>query len=186
MKTKPTHFGPPEKTHDENGAKINRTGSPLYTDKIGREICGRIATGQSLKKIASLPGMPHQATILSWLNREGMENFRERYDRARRAWADSLFEEILEDAEGVTTENAHAKRVQIDTKKWAASKLAPKAYGERLDVNVSGRVDHVHAAKEAPEWLRERLKERPKVIEGTATEVPDAAPQPKPPAATTH
>lgn len=162
------------------------SGAPKYTDALGREICGRIADGQTLRQIGALPDMPHQATIRSWLTQDQMETFRERYERARKAQADALVDELLADATDATPENAHAQRVKIDAKKWAASKMNPAAYGERLDVNVSGRVDHVHMAKEAPEWLQERLKDHPKTIEHEPAQARVAAPQPKPDGTTTH
>jgi hypothetical protein len=39
-------------------------------------------------------------------------------------------------------------RVQVDVRKWAASKLKPKAYGERLDVTVAPTQISITAALE--------------------------------------
>ena len=175
-------FGPPLKP----GEKKDRRGAPTYTDKLGREICGRIAAGQSINQIATFDHMPAGSTIRSWLTRDQMEIFQDRFARARKVAADVLVDELLADAEAATPENAHAQRVKVDAKKWAASKMNPGRYGERVDVNVAGRVEHVHVVKEAPEWLQERIKDRGKVIEGTVIPAPDPAPQPKPNDATTH
>jgi hypothetical protein len=42
------------------------------------------------------------------------------------------------------------KRVQVDARKWVASKLKPKVYGDRLDVSVTDtRISVLDALKEA-------------------------------------
>ena len=43
------------------------------------------------------------------------------------------------------------KRVQIDVRKWAASKLKPRTYGERMDVSVTETRISVTAALELAE-----------------------------------
>lgn len=176
-------FGPPRKP----GEKKDRRGAPKYTDALGREICGRIAAGQTLPQISALKHMPHKSTILAWAADDRMAVFRDRYLRARRASGQHYADLIRQEASAVTPENAHAKRVTIGAYQWLAAKLAPQEYGDRLDVNVAGRVEHVHAAKEAPEWLQERLKGHPKVIEGTAIPAPPRPrTAPKPDGTTTH
>jgi hypothetical protein len=69
-----------------------------------------------------------------------------RYQEAVLDRADRLAEELLELAdtpmpEGLDGPSASAwvqrLRVRIDVRKWAASKLAPRLYGEKLDVSVS-------------------------------------------------
>ncbi len=42
-------------------------------------------------------------------------------------------------------------RVQVDVRKWAASKLKPKAYGDRLDVSVASTQISIVAALAAAE-----------------------------------
>lgn len=57
----------------------------------------------------------------------------ERYARARDARSDRMAEETLriaDEASG-TSEGVAKARLQVDTRKWLLSKLAPKKYGER-------------------------------------------------------
>jgi len=96
--------------------------------------------------------MPDAATVFRWLAVN--ESFREQYTRAREAQADAMLEEILqiaddgandtyEDEEGNrrTDQDVIARsRLRVDTRKWAMSKMAPKKYGEKLDLNHSGQV----------------------------------------------
>jgi hypothetical protein len=52
--------------------------------------------------------------------------------------ADKLFKECLEIADKATPENVSVARLQVDTRKWAAARLAPKKYGDRISHDVHG------------------------------------------------
>ena len=67
-----------------------------------------------------------------------MSHFLERYARARDAQADKLFKECLEIADKATPENVSVARLQVDTRKWAAARLAPKKYGDRVEHDHKG------------------------------------------------
>jgi hypothetical protein len=45
--------------------------------------------------------------------------------------------EAVEEAVTAGTMDSHAARVVLDSMRWRASKLAPKVYGDRLDVSVT-------------------------------------------------
>ena len=85
---------------------------------------------------------------------------RQRYARAKERQADFLAAEIVRiadtprqgikvktDAEGnrETTEGdmIEHRRLQVDARKWYASKLAPKKYGDKIEVDQKGEVKHV-------------------------------------------
>jgi adenylosuccinate synthase len=72
--------------------------------------------------------------------------FRGMYEKAMEDRADRLAEEIIELAdqempahlEGpLASAWVQQKRMQVDARKWVASKLHAKRYGERLDVSVT-------------------------------------------------
>ena len=79
---------------------------------------------------------PSQQSVYTWL-REDVD-FLERYTRAREAQADKLFKECLEIADKATPENVSVARLQVDTRKWAAARVAPKKYGDRVEHDVKG------------------------------------------------
>lgn len=54
--------------------------------------------------------------------------------RARDEKAEHLAEEIVAIAD--TCIDPHKVRLQMDARKWYASKLAPKKYGEKLNLNA--------------------------------------------------
>ena len=44
----------------------------------------------------------------------------------------------------------YQKRLQVDARKWVASKLKPRTYGDRLDVSVSdNRISVIQALEQA-------------------------------------
>jgi terminase small subunit-like protein len=94
------------------------------------------AEGQSVAEICERRDQPSQQSVYSWLRENG--HFLERYARARDAQADKLFKECLEIADKATPENVSVARLQVDTRKWAAARLAPKKYGDRVEHDHRG------------------------------------------------
>lgn len=132
-------------------ASISRVvGRPtLYTEELADRICASLAEGNSLRSICKAKGMPAASTVFGWLRSD--QAFLEQYARAREAQADALFDEILEIADdsrrdyrkteaGREFDHEHVQRsrLRIDTRKWIASKLLPKKYGEKVDLSHSG------------------------------------------------
>lgn len=113
-----------------------------YSEKRADEICERIARGESLNKLCELDGFPDQTTVYRWI--EAHPEFRQNYARAREKQADFYAQEIVdianEQAE-VVDKNGHKydpdvnrDRLRIDARKWFASKVAPKKYGDKLEL----------------------------------------------------
>ena len=137
------------------GAPANRPkklGAPsTYTPELAAAICEHIAAGKSLRTIAALDGMPAQSTIMVWLDGKHPD-FTEQYARAREAQADKLAEETLliadessqdtyVDADGnvkTNTEAIQRSKLRVDTRKWLASKMAPKKYGDKVTQEHTG------------------------------------------------
>ena len=61
---------------------------------------------------------------------------------AREEQADGFADEIIDIADSVTPETGEVAKakLQIDARKWKASKLAPKKYGEKLELDADMRV----------------------------------------------
>ena len=56
------------------------------------------------------------------------------YARARVDQAHAIAEDAMVVADTANADNAQAVRVRVDTRKWLASKIAPRHYGDRMDV----------------------------------------------------
>lgn len=130
-----------------------------YTEAKADAICARIAEGDSLRTICAEDG-PDMKTVMRWLSDN--EAFRQQYARAREAQADLMAEDILSIADEEVTMVRRSKhthrakpeddtednevevvfdptavarnRLRVDARKWLASKLAPKKYGEKIAV----------------------------------------------------
>jgi len=61
------------------------------------------------------------------------------YARARAARAEVLASEVVDIAD--TEQDPQRARNRMDARKWYASKVLPKQYGDRIDVNVEGTID---------------------------------------------
>lgn len=107
-----------------------------YTKDMADKICEKISGGLSLRAICAEPGMPARGTVYRWL----IENadFQDQYTRAREKQADYFAEEIIEIADSAEAESAAVSKakLQIDARKWAASKIAPKKYGDKQEIDV--------------------------------------------------
>lgn len=99
-----------------------------FNQTIADEVCRRIAEGKSLRSICESDSLPSRETIRQWL-RDHPE-FVGQYARARDEQADFYADEIIDIAD--KAEDAQIARLQVDARKWKASKLAPKRYGEKV------------------------------------------------------
>lgn len=112
----------------------DKSGRPSsYTIEIGDDICDRLANGESLRAICADDGMPGRSTVFRWLGDN--ESFRDQYARAREDQAETMADDIVAIADGDAAEDtpvATARdRLRVDARKWVASKLKPKKYGDR-------------------------------------------------------
>ena len=114
------------------------TGRPTdYNNVIADMICNRITNGDSLHKICQMPGSPDPATIFRWLGK--YPDFSDLYARAREEQSETLVDQILYIAD--TCDDPRIAAVRIDARKWIASKLKPKKYGDIRQLDVSGGID---------------------------------------------
>ncbi|SEG61156.1 hypothetical protein SAMN04488115_107313 [Bosea lathyri] len=125
-----------------------------FTQETADTICERIADGQSLRSICADDDMPAKSMVFRWL--VSNEAFRDQYAIAREAQADALFDEILDIAdtteegtksksgpngiETTTGDMIEHRRLRVDARKWMASKLQPKKYGDKTQLEHSGAV----------------------------------------------
>lgn len=106
-----------------------------FSDDVAAAICGQLALGKSLRTVCKAPEMPSLMTVYNWLGK--YPSFVEQYARAKEDSADALAEDILDIADDAD-EDVQRSKLKVDTRKWLASKLKAKKYGDKADVNVSG------------------------------------------------
>ena len=118
-------------------------------------ICEQLVEGKSLHTICEDESLPSITTVMRWLGEEESGHLREQYARAREAQAEKMAEDILAIADEECTMVRASKhgmdggadgmqevvfdatavarnRLRVDARKWLASKLAPKKYGDKV------------------------------------------------------
>lgn len=108
-----------------------------YTQDLANTICSQLAEGRSLRSVLADEAMPSMATVFNWLGDETKKEFLEQYARAKEEAADALADDIQDISDKVLKKeyDPQAARVAMDGKKWIASKLKPKRYGDKLEVD---------------------------------------------------
>jgi hypothetical protein len=134
-------------------AKVKKKiGRPTdYTPELADNICSQLADGLSMRTVCKPKAMPNKATVFKWLRTN--EEFNDQYVKAKEESADALTDEILDIAdncnndwmenEGDSTgykingEAVQRSRLRIDSRKWLASKLKPKKYGDKIQQEIT-------------------------------------------------
>ena len=131
-----------------------------YDSEIAEDICELIATTHLgmedvLDKLrVTNPSTPSLATVYRWL--ASSEEFRQKSARARELQGDSIVDLALKEAyasrigvistikewgeEVKTADNVERSKLIVQTLLKRAGQLAPKKYGEKLDLNHGGTV----------------------------------------------
>jgi hypothetical protein len=111
-----------------------------FTQDVADRICEGLIEGKSLRSLCLADDMPSAGTVCRWLGVNA--DFREQYERAREAQADTLADEILDIADDGSNDfmgddakydgDAVARsKLRVDARKWVAAKLKPKKYGDK-------------------------------------------------------
>jgi hypothetical protein len=123
-----------------------------FSSTIAKRICERLIVGDSIRDICASGDhrFPSLSTFAKWF--AGNKDFREMYHAARRVSAEIKVDEIFDIADDTSNdfvevsytnkngtevtrkvadnEAIQRSRVRIDTRKWYASKMMPKLYGD--------------------------------------------------------
>jgi hypothetical protein len=135
-------------------ATKKKAGRPTSFNKdIVDIVCKRLAAGETLRGICRDENMPHEATFRTWLldDKNGVYT---QYATARDIGLDVMADQLLdiaddssndtfqtEDGTERTNQEVIARsRLRVDTRKWYLSKLAPKRYGDKQSVELSGNL----------------------------------------------
>lgn len=133
-----------------------------YTPELADLICEAIASGGALYKMCQdRDDFPAESTVYLWLQR--YPEFSEKYARARERQADRRCDEIVTIADEAT--DAGLARLRVDARKWQASKLAPKKYGDKLEHGGTIALRHEDAVAILEREEREQSGGTPTVSE---------------------
>lgn len=141
----------PGETKPEEKRPVGRPSS--YSPEIAAAICQAIATGtKGLRRLCEEnEEFPNVDTLYQWLIRH--KEFSDQYSAARILQADRYVEENIEIADDgandwvdvtnrngdiigrrVDNECVNRSKLRVEERRWAASKLAPKKYGDATTI----------------------------------------------------
>jgi hypothetical protein len=113
--------------------------------------------GESLRAICRDPDIPDRATVKRWIQGErgAPAGFGAQYAQARELRAECLADEILEiaDQDAADSVEVQSLKLRVDARKWAAARIDPKHWGDRVQYDVGGQpanpvvVDHTVAVE---------------------------------------
>lgn len=149
-----------------------------YTQEIADQICALLSEGKSLRSICKAESMPSAVTVFAWLRKH--EGFLKQYEKAKEESADALADEMLDIADEASNDwmedhdkdnpgyrlNGEAigrSRLRVDTRKWIASKLKPKKYGDKVQTELTGKDGGPVEVSDAVllRWLTSKLDVKP-------------------------
>ena len=127
-----------------------------YDQGVAEEVCVRLMEGRTLRSICEDQDIPSKNVVYRWLAADPV--FKDAYARAREfqmlAWADDVVE-IADDTsadyydrdtkdggtERVVDQEAIARsRLKVDARKWLMSKLSPRLFADKVEVDLHATV----------------------------------------------
>lgn len=106
-----------------------------WTEDMDREILDRLMDGEALSDICGTDRddwLPSERTFYKRLSED--DSFAQEYARAREVQAHREADEIKEIADKAKADDYNVARLRIDARKWRASKMAPKKYGDKVQL----------------------------------------------------
>jgi hypothetical protein len=132
MANKPTKLGSPERA------------------KLADAVLANMDSGMSCWKACEKAGVKN-STFMLWLSQDSA--LAESYAQARENFVERIAQEVMELSDVDVGETPDGRKdwaavqkhkLQVDTRKWLLSKLAPKKYGEKIEISGDKESPLVH------------------------------------------
>lgn len=131
-------------------------GKPTYTPEIAQKVLELLSKKGSLRAVCRELGIGRD-TIIGWVVKD-IDGFAGAYARAKEAGIDEFVEETLEISDtpllgeetvqkadgGIevrTSDMLGHRKLQIETRRWLAERMAPQKYGAKQVVEHQGAVE---------------------------------------------
>jgi hypothetical protein len=130
-----------------------RTGQIPYTQELEDLILGELRSGRTLTDVCRDPDMPHIRSVHNWLAAD-RDGFAARYKQAREIGCETMADHMIDipddrsgdwivrtNKDGTTEaildpERVSRARLRFEARRWRLSKMLPRTYGDRLDLNA--------------------------------------------------
>ena len=108
-----------------------------YSTALAERICAEIAKGKALVTICDTePWAPGASAAFAWLVKH--PEFAEMYAHARDVQQEFFSAQVISIAD--TEKDPAIARNRMDARKWYASKVAPKKWGDKVDISATVEV----------------------------------------------
>lgn len=122
-------------------AQPKKRGRPSkYTEALGQKICDLLAQGKSLNGICMGPDMPTETAVRKWAQ-DPKHPISSNYIRAREIGYLKMADDVIGIADGAANEEAQVARLRVDSRKWVLSKCLPKIFGDKVQTEISGKLE---------------------------------------------
>ncbi len=130
-------------------SKPTKQGSPERA-KLADAVLANMETGMSCWKACEKAGVKN-STFMLWVSQDSA--LAENYARARENYVERIAQEVMELSDVDVGETPDGRKdwaavqkhkLQVDTRKWLLSKLAPKKYGEKIEISGDKESPLVH------------------------------------------
>jgi len=106
----------------------------IYSEELEDRMLEEIASGRSVISLCREEDWtPNADTWYRWMYK--VDGLSDRYTRAKSISSEFHADQILAIADEADNQSFQVARLQIDARKWVASKLVPNKYGEKSQID---------------------------------------------------
>lgn len=106
----------------------------IYSEELEDRMLEEIASGRSVISLCREEDWtPNADTWYRWMYK--IDGLSDRYTRAKSISSEYHADQILAIADEADNQTFQVARLQIDARKWVASKLVPNKYGEKSQID---------------------------------------------------
>ena len=114
--------------------RTNEGRPTTYDEGLATELLNWMAEGKTVRSWCKANGVG-QTTVAQW--RRAHKEFAKLYAQAREDQGDAIADMAVDDSMDMNVPSDQ-KRIIVDTRKWFASKMRPKIYGDKVTSEVTG------------------------------------------------
>ncbi len=112
-----------------------------YNEKLAKALLEEISKGKTLQVVCKSLGICI-TSVYDWIRVN--TSFAESYQLARAEMAQSLVDEMVDEAKVLEPDRALVTKVKAQIYQWTAAKYAPSIFSDNRRVEIRGEVSHKH------------------------------------------
>lgn len=109
-----------------------------YDPEVGEKMCEELAAGGTLRTICEKADAPSVSTVMAW--RAKNKDFSASYQIAQQTRVELWVDESVAIADKATPADVKVAELRCSERRWQATKILSRVYGDRLGLDVQGEV----------------------------------------------